>query len=217
MTKNSRTILPVAVLALLVAGVAWSTNRGTDDPPAIPADTLASEVALVYAQPFVLEQPATHTWRAEQPSFSAGMLLVIEVEDRGLIQSRQVYEPVLYAGAQTAEKINTGSESGHLVVVVPAPLAADGSVDLDLGATPIFFGEPALPEQVTAEIVQSELDRAVARGLGGSSASQIASAMQDMVSFPDHGELHAFAASLIEAYSPQEVDLIAGLRAPRLY
>jgi hypothetical protein len=216
MMKNSRTILPVAVLALLVAGVAWSTNRGTDDPPAVPADTLASDVALVYAQPFVLEKSATHFWRAEQPDFSAGMLLVIEVEDRGLIQSRQVYEPVLYVGAETAEKINTGSDSGHLVIVVPASLAADGSVDLDLGAAPIFFGEPALPEQVTAEIARSELDRAVAGGLGAPSASRIAAAMQAMVSFPDHGELHFYASNLIEAYSPQEVDLIAGLRAPRI-
>jgi hypothetical protein len=216
MMKNSRTILPVAVLALLVAGVAWSTNRGTDEVPAAPADTMASEVDVVYAQPFVLDQPATHWWRAEQPSFSSGMLLVIAVEDRALVVPRQVYEPVLYVGAQTAEKINTGEHSGHLVIVVPAPLAADGSVDLDLGTTPIFFGEPALPEQITASIAQSELDRAVARGLGGASASEIAGAMQEMVALPDHGELHAYASNLVEAYSPQEVDLIAGLRAPRI-
>jgi len=214
---NRSKTLPVLVLALLVAGVAYSTTRGDDDViPAVPADTLASEVALVYAQPFVLDKAFNHAWSAEQRAYSAGMLLVIEVEDRALIQSRQVYEPVLYAGAQTAEKINVGADSGHLVIVVPADLAADGSVDLDLGTTPIFFGDPALPEQVTAEIVQSEFDRAVARGLGGPSASQIAAAMQPMVSFPDQGELHFYASNLIEAYSPQEVDLVAGLRAPRI-
>ncbi|MHC4846606.1 MAG: hypothetical protein ACYTCU_10660 [Planctomycetota bacterium] len=215
---NRSKTLPVLVLALLVAGVAYSTTRGADDNalPGVPADTLATEVALVHAQPFVLDRPFTHAWSAEQATYQAGMLLVIEVEDRSLTVPRQVYEPVLYVGSQTAERINTGEHSGHLVVIVPADLAADGSVDLDLADTPIFFGEPALPEQVTAEIARSELDRALARGLGGAGATEIAAATQDMVRLPDHGDLHYFASSLIEAYSPQEVDLIAGLRVPRI-
>lgn len=215
-TLRNKTLL-VLVLALLVVGVAFSTMIRGDDPiPALPADTLAGQVDLVYAQPFVLDQPFTHYYRVEQPQFSAGMLLVIEVEDRALIHPRQTYQPVLYAGAQTAERINVGAESGYLVIVVPAPLAADGSVDLDLGAGPIFFGEPALPEQVDAQAVQRELARAVARGLTAPTESQIASVMHELVRLPDLGELHAWASNLVETYSPQEVDLVAGLRVPRI-
>ena len=120
------------------------------------------------------------------------------------------------AGARSDEVGSGGAESGHLVIVVPADLAADGTVDLDLTAGPIFFGEPALPEQVDESIVQKELSRAMASGLGGPTAAQVASVMQEPVRLPALGELHAYAANLIETYSPMEVDLIRGLRAPRI-
>jgi hypothetical protein len=209
--------LTVTVLALLAVGVGFSSMIRGDDPiPALPADTLAGDVTVVYAQPFVLDTPFTHYYRAEQPQYSAGMLMVIEVEDRALIHPRQTYEPVLFVGGQTAERINFGTGSGRLVIVVPAALAADGSIDLDLTSGPIFFGEPALPEQIDSRAAQIELDRALARGLSAPSARQLLGVMHDRVSFPDQGELHAYAASLVETWSPQEVDLVAGLRAQRI-
>src|SRR5207247_5817900 len=70
--------------------------------------------AVVYAQPFVLSKPWTHVWRVEQPSFDAGWLVVLDV-DPTFVQPRQTFEPVLYAGDETVERINHGYEAGRVV------------------------------------------------------------------------------------------------------
>lgn len=207
----------VVLLALLAGGVtAVSSLVVRDGPPPLPANGLDAVVTLVHARPFVTAEPFTHWWRAEQPTFDAGLLLVLEVSDRSLIHPRQTAEPVLFAGEQTVERINSGHESGYLVALLPAPRDGQGGVDLDLSTLPIYFDLPGLPEQIDEVAAQQALSRAVAAGIGPLSAQAIADVTAEQVSFADIGDVHVHAADLVEAWSPLEVDLIAGLRAPRL-
>lgn len=214
---NRITTYTIAGALLLATGVTAVTQLATDDPmPAVPAITHSSLVQLVLARPFTLEKAFVHEWRAERPQVSAGIALVLHVEDRSLIHPRQGFEPVLYVGNQTAERLNTGHESGYLVAVVPAGLDEKGHVDLDLSTTPIFFGDPELPERVDAAAAQLQLDKAVADGVQAAGVSVVEAAMQDQVRFADDWELRVWAADLIESYSPQEADLVSGLRAERI-
>ena len=151
------TLLALILLAGSVTVTATSLAQDDDPAPALPADTLATSIELLYARPFLLDAPAVHASRAGQPTYAAGVLLVIEVGDRSLIHPRQVAMPILYVGDQTAERLNTGHESGRLVVIVPSVPDGDGGVALDLTTTPIFFGTPGLPEQVDAATIPNVL------------------------------------------------------------
>lgn len=207
----------VVALALLAGGVtAVSSLVVRDGPPPLPANGLDAVVDVVHARPFVTDEPFTHWWRAEQPSFDAGVLLVLEVSDRSLIHPRQVSEPVLFVGNQTAERLNSGHESGYLVALVPAPRDAGGMVDLDLSTLPIFFDLPALPESIDAVAAEAALARALDVGIAPADAASLAAVTAEQVRFRDLGDVHVHAADLIENWSPLEVDLVSGLRAPRL-
>jgi len=210
------TTLTILALLLLTGGVFAVRQALRDEtPPPLPAVTPVGGVALIAARPFTLDVPYVHAYRAEQPLVSAGVVLVLSV-DPDLVHPRQGYEPVLYVGNQTAERLNVGHESGHLVVMVPAPVDARGNVALDLTTTPIFFGTPALPEQVDAAIVESELAAARARGIQPPTAQVVAAASQPQVRFHDDYDVRVWSADLIEAWSPMEVDLVSGLRVPRV-
>src|SRR5262245_44746453 len=206
--------LPVVLVLLLAAGVGALVRALPGEPAPLPV-TPAGGVDLLYARPFTLEVPFTHTWRAEQPSFAAGVVLVLSV-DPDLVHPRQSAEPILYVGDQTAERVNLGNESGHVVAIVPAPLDASGAVGLDLSRAPIYFGAPGLPEQVTAAKASAELAAAVQRGIAAPSAQTLANVTQPQVRFTDDWELHAWCSDLIQTWSPQETDLIATLRVQPL-
>ena len=49
--------------------------------------------------------------------------------------------------------------------------------DVDLAAEPLFFGEPTLPESLSADDVQQQADRARAMRLPALSADDLASAL----------------------------------------
>ena len=210
-----KTTLAALVLLLLAGGVFAVRQTLRDVPPPLPAVTPVGGVTLIAARPFTLEVPYIHDWRAERPSVSSGVVLVLGV-DPDVVHPRQGYEPVLYVGNQTAERLNAGHESGHLIVIVPAPVDAQGQVALDLSTTPIFFGTPALPEQVDAATVEHELAAARARGIVPPSAQAVAAVMQPQVRFHDDYDVRVWSADLIEAWSPTEVDLVSGLRAQRV-
>ena len=130
---------------------------------------------------------------------------------------------MLYVGAQTAERVNAppaGSgapgELGQLVVVVPAPLDAEGRVALDPWSVPIFLGTERLPEDVDAARIQLELARAARLGLGPARRPAPAGAApapvpQPLLRLADRHALELELASLIEHWSPAEVDLVEGL------
>ncbi len=196
------------VLAIAAGATAVALGLGERTTlPDVPANPFAESVELVEAHPFQLSEPAVHWYRAEQPSYTSGLLLVLRTRP-DLLVPHQTFEPVLYVGDETAERVNVGDESGHLVVIVP---------DMDLATladSPIFFGTPELPERITRDMARSELTRA--RTEGASQPSNVAASQREAVSAVDAYELRLFASTLIEAYSPSESDLISGLRAPLL-
>ncbi len=206
--------LPVVLVLLLGAGVGALVRALPGEPPPLPV-TPTGDIEVLYARPFTLDVPFTHTWRAEQPVFSAGMVLVLAV-DPDLVYPRQTAEPILYVGDQTAERVNLGHESGRVVAIVPAAVDAAGAVALDLADAPVFFGAAGLPEQVDAARAAAELAAARQRGLLPPPRTSVAAVSQPQVNFGDAWELHLWCSDLIETFSPQETDLIAGLRVPRL-
>ncbi len=216
MNRKSKLLTAAVLLAVAVPALnAWVKPLLSDSPPPLPANPAKSQVALGYARPFSLETAATHYWRKEQPQYKTGYVLVLEV-DPELVHPRQSAEPVLVVGQQTAERVNLGHESGRLVVIVPTGAKADGSPDLDLSKAVMFFGTPALPEQVDAAKIEKELAFAIKSGAVAPSDAAVKKAMQPKVDFADDYELRLFCSDLIAQYSPSETDLVNGLRAPRL-
>ncbi|HKX45338.1 MAG TPA: hypothetical protein VJP77_01345, partial [Planctomycetota bacterium] len=156
--QPTRTFAAVAALGAAVATsvVAFTAQRSPESFPQLPAVPQAVAVELVEAHAFTLDQPTTHWMRAEQPQYATGHVLVLRT-DPELLVPRQTLENVLYVGAETVERVNLGHESGFLVAIVPG--------EVDLAAAPIFFGEPALPEQVTAAEAARQLGLARERGV----------------------------------------------------
>src|SRR5262249_48961822 len=145
---------PIALVALtlvaggaLLGGVLASRAPQQEPDRATPKNLPSGAVELVEAQPFALDEPYVHEWRKEQPDVNAGYLLVLRVP-RALARPRDTYEPVLYVGEQTAERCNFPEDGEYLVVLVPAPLDAQGRVALDPERAPIWFGGLELPERV---------------------------------------------------------------------
>lgn len=131
--------------------------------PSVP-QTPAPVRKILSVQPFELAMPARHLWRAEKPEVRTGYLIVLEV-DPALVLPRQVAEPVLYVGHQTAERINVGYESGHVVAIVPGVTDPESDSYLDLAETLIWFGTPELPERIDGERIATEHANARAAGI----------------------------------------------------
>ena len=201
--RNRSIVAAVAAAALLGGGViAYNSDQSNPSHEPLVTAPQAAPLQVVEAQPFQVLTPLTHNMRAEQPSYDSGMLLVLS-GDPTLLRPRQTLENVLYVGAETAERINTAELSGYLVVVVPG--------EVDLANSPIFLGEAALPEQVTASEAARQLQLALDAGMTGQSVP-----VADPIQVADGYELHRFASYLVERYSPDETDLIQGLRAERI-
>jgi len=200
------------VAAASITTVIAMNQGGLEAPPEIPANPAVEQpVQLVHAQPFQLVEAATHSWRAERPTYTDGLVLVLEA-DPTFFLPRQTAEPVLFVGDQTADRINTGYPSGQLVVVVP-----DMTLD-ELADAPIFFGQPELPERVDAAYAAAELEAALGGGLVGSGRSHVALASDGIepIGALDYGDLMYQVSFTIETYSPGETDLINGFRVERV-
>jgi len=207
--KSKRTLVLTAVLGIALTSwvAATITGDGQHVMPPLPKDATEAQIELIEAYPFTVQEPLTHWWRMEQPTYNTGTLLVLAV-DKDAVHPRQTFEPVLYCGDETVERINVGHESGFVVAIVPS--------SVDLTTAPIFFGTAALPEELDAAACRAELAKARSLGVMPTSAEQVQSSLKDAVSFEDSYDLHYFASTLIEQYSPMETDLISGLRAPRV-
>ena len=210
MNRITKPALFVAAGVLAVGAVTATLAPQERQLAELPGNPAGVALELLHAQPFQLDEPFVHEWRVERPTFSAGYVLVLRT-DPDLLQPRQGYEAVLYVGAETAERCNAGT-SGNLVALVPAPLDEDGAVALDLEATPIWFGDPALPEQIDAAAAARALDDA--RGQRVQPLAIPARARAGTVYARDRVELDLVIADLVELYSPDEEDLVAGLRVP---
>lgn len=196
----------VAAAAVAVA-LALSPRAGqaaAKSPASQPA-RVVPQLELVHAETFQVAQPYTHCWRADAPLVRSGWLLVL-AGDPALLQVRQMKMPVLQVGAMTAERVNTGQESGKLVVLVPG--------DFRLQDAPIFLGSPALPEELRQDQIDAELALARADGAVPPTAAAIAKATKEGRAYANDYELRQRAIDLVEQYSPVEKELIAGWRAP---
>lgn len=125
-----------------------------------------------------------------------------------LLAPTQDLEPVLYVGAQTAERVNAGS-SGRLVVIVPG--------DFDLQTAPIFLGDKALPEALDQTRIDTAVNLAIAKGAVAPTAATVQVALApEGKPYPTDFELRLRAIDLVELHSPTETELIAGWRLPRV-
>ena len=177
-----------------------STPSAVESLPAIPA-TPAAVDDLVYARKFTLQEGYKFRWCSEKPNVASGYLLVLKVNP-DLVFARQRAEPVLYVGDQTAERLNLGYRSGHVVAIAPGVA--------DLTKALMWFGTPELPERVDAEMVQAELALAKAAGIEPFSATKIEAALArggEELTGPNVVDVLRVAADLVRQYSPAEEDL----------
>lgn len=211
------------LVGLSLGAGALLQGQGKRQAPAAQLNAGLEHVELVAARPFVLDQAFVHKWRQERPSFQGGYLLVLRA-DAEFLRPRQGLEPVLYVGAETAQRLNNPVDSGYLICLVPAALSPAGQVAIDPTQGPIWFGNPELPERIDATRARQELQQALALGVApkvklvssfsasGLQGKQLANAT---VYMRDRDELDLVIADLIEAYSPGEVERITSLRMPR--
>lgn len=185
-----------ALLALLGAGVCAAA------PPPVPKVPARVE-QLVYAAAFTLRHGYASGWRAERPTVTSGHLVVIRVQP-ALVYPRQTAEPVLYVGNETAERLNVGYQSGHVVAIVPGVV--------DLWQAPIWFGRPALPEQIDAITIRAERARAAAAGIRPSGRAVVSRAARVPLVLEDKAELLREAGRLVELYAPDEEDQARALK-----
>ncbi|MCU0866682.1 MAG: hypothetical protein MUC36_23100 [Planctomycetes bacterium] len=182
-----------------------SSAVSTSAAPVAPVRRV--QLALHHAERFRVDRPFEHLWRADRPLVTTGWLLVVS-GDPELLRPRQSKMPVLYVGAQTAERINAGT-SGRLVLLVPG--------DFRLEDAPIFLGSEALPEELRQPAIDAELATAVAGGAIATPAATIKAVTADERGpFETDYELRQRAIDLVEIHSPTEKDLIAGWRVPRM-
>ena len=176
------------------------TPSAVEPLPAIPA-TPAAVDDLVYARKFTLQEGYKFRWCSEKPNVASGYLLVLKVNP-DLVFARQLAEPVLYVGEQTAERLNNGYPSGHVVAIAPGVT--------DLAKALMWFGTPELPERVDAEMVQAELALAKAAGVEPFSAEKIEAALArggEELTGPNVADVLRVAADLVRQYSPAEEEL----------
>ncbi len=128
---------------------AYVRANHTRVPPAEAAP--GSPIHLLFAQPFRLERGYVHEWRAERPTVDAGWILVIEGA-RSEVEATDGMQAVLFAGAQTAERVNSAEGSQRLVVLVPAEAQGAGPAPIPgLHELPLWFGVEELPERFPRE------------------------------------------------------------------
>ena len=157
-------------------------------------------------QPFQLEKSFKYDWRRDHPDVRSGLLVVFRV-DPELVTPRNALEPVLYAGNQTVQRLNHGHESGFVIGIIPG--------QIDLSKEPVWFGTPALPERIDAEMIAKERAIAERSGISALNSTDIESRTLDPVVASDLTTLlREHAAELLLEFSPQEKPLADSWRLP---
>lgn len=211
--------LTAAAMAVLAAPTMASDDETTpqttltttasaeaEKPPAVPVTPVAVD-DILYVRHFTLKTGYKFEWAKKGPLVTEGTILVLKVNP-ALVYPRQALEPVLYVGNQTAERVNLGHKSGHVIAIVP------GKVDLK--KSPIWFGTPELPERVDANTVKSERAKAEKANIKPFKKAKIALATargKETMHMADRDELRRRLAVLIQQYSPVEKQLINALEA----
>ena len=186
--------------ALALAAVAGLRDR-EPVPAGQPEQASSGVTSVLCAAPFELTQPYPHDWSAERALVTDGWLLVLEV-DPELARARQIEEPVLQVGDTVAERLNHGDVSGRLIAIVP------GRAQLESRA--MFFGAPALPEQLDLVARVAERTRAGSRGILPFPSTALDAATDcggGTFELADRQALLELAAQWILEYSPAEAEL----------
>ncbi|MEM1181815.1 MAG: hypothetical protein AAGM22_25950 [Acidobacteriota bacterium] len=155
-----------------------------------------SVIDVVHVQPFQLDQSFRSDWQQEKPEVQSGLLVVLNI-DTALVIPRDALEPVLYAGDHVVQRLNRGDKSGFVVGIIPGTP--------DLSTVPIWFGTPALPEAIDAQLLSTERARAEGAGIrpvGTVGAKSLA--REPVVASDLTALLRDHAAALVQQYSPQE-------------
>jgi len=211
--------LPILGASLAALGVAaFATfQQAQGGNPAGATPVTQTPVRLMFAQPFFLDQAYQYAWLKDGPSVSAGWLIAVAT-DPAVAAVTNTHDELLFAGATPVERINEGSQSGVVIGIVPSAVQADGTLAVDLATTPLFWAKPEiLPEAMTATDAQKTLATAVSAGAVAQGQSVVERAQQangGPVFETTAGMLYRYSADVIERFSPQEADLISGLRAP---
>jgi hypothetical protein len=210
-------ILGASLAALGVAAFATFQQAQGGNPAGATTPATQTPVRLMFAQPFFLDQAYQYAWLKDGPSVSAGWLIAVAT-DPAVAAVTDTHDELLFAGATPVERINEGSLSGVVIGIVPSAVQADGTLAVDLATTPLYWAKPEiLPEAMTAADAQRTLETAVKAGAvaqGQSVAQRAQEANGGPVFETTAGMLYRYSADLIERFSPQEADLISGLRAP---
>jgi hypothetical protein len=165
-----------------------------------------SVIDIVHIQPFQLKQSFKYDWRRDRPDVRFGLLVVFKVAP-DLVMPKNALEPVLYAGNQTVQRLNHGHESGFVIGIIPE--------QIDLSKEPVWFGTPALPERIDAEMIAKERAKAERAGILPLKSINIQSRARDMIVVSDLTTLlREQAANLLLEFSPQEKKLADSWRLP---
>jgi hypothetical protein len=114
---------------------------------------------------------------------------------------------VLYAGNQTAQRLNQGNESGFVIAIIPG--------EIDLAREPAWFGGRQLPEWVNADSIKAERAKAEQAGIRPFDAEKIRSVTRERLEAGDLAALlREHGAELLLKYSPQEKALAETWRLP---
>lgn len=211
-----RSLLSLLCLGLLSA-TAFTTSPGLRRRLGFdPGQTLSPRAAyeLVAARPYSLQESYVSYDRKEQPVVNSGWALVLRVPGE-LALFRNSLMPVLCVGANTAERWNSGEGSGHIIVTVPSPLNTDGQPQLDLHNSPIWFGQPELPERVDAAWIAQARSAAEQSSVAPFSSEQIEQAVSlggSTIHVKDHSQLGAALSDWVEHYAPDEAEYAGDLR-----
>jgi len=214
-------LVPLAALGLaserLQPAVEQAQTRSPAAAAAAPARTSPVR-GLVLARPFTLAEPYVSDWRLERPSVRSGWLLVLEVDPQ-YVEPHQAAMPVLLLGGETVECVNFGIDSGKVIAIVPSALDERGEPQLDLAASPVWFGAPELPERVDAAWIAGDRSRARPVDVATFTAEEIAAARTRAgatLQAPNRVELDRQAALLILEHSPHEHELAERMLVPQL-
>lgn len=125
----------LAFVLVLIAAMASPSTAAQTQP-----ETPIAVTDVVVATAFSLDEPYTSPWQAGGAKVQKGYAVLARVPAR-LVVLRAVATPVLYAGDRPAEWRVVDPQTGLILIVVPT--------NHSLESTPIWFGEPAMPESVT--------------------------------------------------------------------
>ena len=197
----------VASLSVLfIISGCQSVNQSTIPTTATSIFKPQPIIDIEHVQPFRLERSFKYDWRRDHVDVRSGLLVVLKV-DPNLVAPRDALEPVLYAGNQTVQRLNHGHESGFVIGIIPE--------QIDLSKEPIWFGTPALPERIDAEMIAKERAKAERSGIVPLKSADIKSRTRDAIVASDLTTLlREQAANLVVKFSPKEKRLADSWRLP---